>query len=129
MSKYFGKYDESGQYVAFYSTDVWDEANIPVDQCIEITYDQWQQALELTCGVVDGVHTVIERSQEEIDEVKMTYLRNQRNFLLKQSDWTQFADSPFSAEKKAEWALYRQALRDLPSNVNINNVVFPTEPK
>ena len=129
MSKYFGKYDESGQYVSFYTTDVWDEANIPVDQCIEITYDQWQQALEQPCGVVDGVHTVIERSQQEIDEINMTYLRNQRNFLLKESDWTQFADSPLTTEKKAEWALYRQALRDLPSNANINNVVFPTEPQ
>jgi hypothetical protein len=129
MSKYFGKYDESGQYVSFYTTDVWDEANIPVDQCIEITYDQWQQALEQPCGVVDGVHTVIERSQQEIDEINMTYLRNQRNFLLKESDWTQFPDSPLTTEKKAEWALYRQALRDLPSNANINNVVFPTEPQ
>ena len=129
MSKYFGKYEESGQYVAFYSTDVWDEANIPVDQCIEITYDQWQQALDTKCGVVDGVHTVIERSEQEIAETNMTYLRNQRDFLLRQSDWTQFSDSPLTSEKKAEWALYRQALRDLPANVNINNVVFPTEPQ
>lgn len=36
-----------------------------------------------------------------------------RKFLLLNSDWTQLPDSPLSAEKKAEWAAYRQALRDL----------------
>ncbi len=32
---------------------------------------------------------------------------------LQDSDWTQGADSPLSDEKKAEWAAYRQALRDI----------------
>ena len=45
-------------------------------------------------------------------------LRRLRNILLKVSDWTQFADSPLTAEQKAEWATYRQALRDLPANSN-----------
>jgi len=37
-----------------------------------------------------------------------------RNNRLTASDWTQMPDSPLSDEKKAEWATYRQALRDLP---------------
>jgi hypothetical protein len=37
----------------------------------------------------------------------------QRNALLANSDWTQLADVPLSAEKKAQWATYRQALRDI----------------
>ena len=36
---------------------------------------------------------------------------------LNDSDRTQFADSPLSAEKKAEWATYRQTLRDIPNNL------------
>lgn len=40
--------------------------------------------------------------------------REKRNRKLEASDWTQFADSPLSDSKKAEWATYRQALRDLP---------------
>jgi hypothetical protein len=43
-------------------------------------------------------------------------LRRLRNVFLRESDWTQFADSPLTAEQKAEWATYRQALRDLPAN-------------
>lgn len=40
-------------------------------------------------------------------------IRGRRNFELAQSDWTQSSDSPLSAEVKAAWATYRQALRDL----------------
>jgi hypothetical protein len=60
-------------------------------------------------------------------------LRNKRNELLRQSDWTQVNDSPLSDSKKKEWATYRQSLRDLPStNQSVNNiadVIFPSMPE
>ena len=59
-------------------------------------------------------------------------LRLKRDALLTASDWTQVNDSPLTDAKKAEWATYRQALRDLPSqysdNDNFDDVVFPTQP-
>ena len=59
-------------------------------------------------------------------------LRNTRNALLKDCDWTVAIDSPLSDSKKAEFVTYRQALRDLPSSYtdddNYADVVFPTEP-
>lgn len=42
---------------------------------------------------------------------------DKRNSKLRDSDWTQMPDSPLTAEKKAEWATYRQALRDIPNNL------------
>ncbi len=60
-------------------------------------------------------------------------LRNKRNELLKESDWTQLNDCPLSDSKKQEWATYRQELRDLPSSQqatdNIADVIFPTIPE
>ena len=60
-------------------------------------------------------------------------LRNKRNELLRQSDWTQVNDSPLSDSKKQEWATYRQSLRDLPATYqsvnNIADVIFPTIPE
>lgn len=60
-------------------------------------------------------------------------LRNKRNELLKQSDWTQVNDSPLSDSKKQEWATYRQSLRDLPATYqsvnNIADVIFPSMPE
>ena len=40
-----------------------------------------------------------------------------RNAKLRDCDWTQMPDSPLTAEKKAEWASYMQALRDIPNNL------------
>lgn len=60
-------------------------------------------------------------------------LRLIRNRLLAQCDWTQAADSPLSDSKKAEWATYRQKLRDLPETysgeTDLLKIVFPTPPE
>jgi len=56
-------------------------------------------------------------------------LRDRRDKLLSESDWTQGNDSPLSPEKKEEWTVYRQALRDLPNTVtDPTNVTWPTPP-
>ena len=41
-----------------------------------------------------------------------------RNKKLAESDWTQFND--VELDDKEEWKTYRQSLRDLPANVEIN---------
>ena len=62
----------------------------------------------------------------------LAILRSDRNAKLSACDWTQFPDSPLSAESKSAWATYRQALRDLPGNTgeitNVNDVSWPVEP-
>ncbi len=56
-------------------------------------------------------------------------LRMKRDTLLAASDWSQIDDNQLSATKKAEWATYRQALRDLPATATIGLLVdFPDEP-
>ena len=56
-------------------------------------------------------------------------LRNMRDILLRESDWTQFTDSPLSESKKNEWKIYRQTLRDLPATESDpENATFPTLP-
>ena len=49
---------------------------------------------------------------------------DKRNRKLKDSDWTQMSDSSLTDSKKAEWATYRQQLRDIPNNLrNHDNYV------
>lgn len=64
-------------------------------------------------------------------------IRKVRNRKLLSSDWTQGADSPLSDAKKAEWAAYRQALRDITDTYNnstvtsmteFNSIVWPEQP-
>ena len=63
----------------------------------------------------------------------MKLLRRHRNLMLKRADYTQIPDAPLTDAKKVEWAIYRQALRDLPSQyqdeTNIDNVVYPIRPE
>ena len=56
-------------------------------------------------------------------------LRETRDLLLNQSDWTRMDDNQLSSDKKAEWATYRQTLRDLPANTaDPSNPTWPTKP-
>lgn len=63
------------------------------------------------------------RNAETVDS-----LRDKRNVLLAQSDWTQSPDSPLTDAKKQEWAVYRQQLRDMPSTADPENPTWPSQP-
>ena len=75
--------------------------------------------------ITDG--SAVKRTDNVLDIV-----RNLRNSLLSECDWTQASDTPLTDSKKAEWATYRQTLRDLPANntsaTSIDDVTFPTPP-
>ena len=82
------------------------------ESIIEGSYDRMKYK------ILEGVAT-------EYTPETLPIIRNERDGLLRESDWTQVTDSPLSDSKKAEWATYRQALRDLPST---DPIVWPTEP-
>jgi hypothetical protein len=56
------------------------------------------------------------------------YFKSVRNKFLTQSDWTQMADAPLTEAERAEWRVYRQALRDLPTTTDVANPEFPEPP-
>ena len=123
---YYATYNEQGEYTGFYTEEIHGD-KIPTPN-IQLTEDQWLEANSSRCKVVDGVHTLDPMTENELLDIKYARLRGERDPLLSKCDWTQFADSPLSDDKKAEWALYRQALRDLPNTVDINNIVYPSQP-
>jgi hypothetical protein len=60
------------------------------------------------------------------DQQKLKQIRYWRNDQLARTDWTQVADAPVDA---SAWATYRQALRDLPDTIDIDNPVLPEAPQ
>ncbi len=54
-----------------------------------------------------------EEKQEET-EILVVDTRQERDRLLKESDWTQLLDSPLTKEEQEKWRVYRQQLRDMP---------------
>ena len=65
-------------------------------------------------------------------------LREERNRLLAESDWTQLKDIDLDIIRERNWKNYRQALRDLPSkstpkldnngNLDRSSVTWPDKP-
>jgi len=76
--------------------------------------------------------SVVSLSAEEIEQKlagQISTVRKQRNELLKSTDWTQVDDSPLTNIKKAEWALYRQALRDVTAQTGFPwTITWPDAP-
>jgi len=61
-------------------------------------------------------------------EAAWAAVRAKRNGLLKACDWRLMPDSPSTPEEKAAWATYRQALRDITSQPDPLNIVWPDPP-
>ncbi|ELX7527401.1 phage tail assembly chaperone [Vibrio parahaemolyticus] len=62
-------------------------------------------------------------------DIQWNEIRNYRDYLIAQSDFSQMSDSQLTDEKKAEFAVYRQELRDIPQNVSDpDDVVWPVKP-
>ena len=60
------------------------------------------------------------------NEQKWEQIKNWRNAQLAASDWTMHTDAPTD---KVAWAIYRQALRDLPAQGGIADAAeFPVAP-
>jgi len=72
-------------------------------------------------------HQAVAKTAEDLateSEVAWANLREQRDKLLSETDWTASTDVTMTAEMTT----YRQALRDLPASVDINNIVYPEKP-
>lgn len=62
-----------------------------------------------------------------LEKIAVDDARQKRNQLLKDSDWTQMPD--YSGANKADWATYRQLLRDLPAQSGFPTTInWPVEP-
>ncbi len=61
-----------------------------------------------------------------ITEKKWKDIRERRNLLLLESDWTQLNDAQIG--NKSEWTYYRQELRDITNNPNVDALVWPVKP-
>lgn len=65
------------------------------------------------------------KTQEQLEVLE----RSNRDDMLLKSDWSQTNDSTLSSTKKAEWATYRQQLRDVPTQATFPyEISWPLKP-
>lgn len=77
--------------------------------------------------IIDAKTGEVTEVQDVAEPLTSTQCKDYRNQLLEMSDWTQVADAPVD---KAAWAIYRQALRDVPKQEGFpENVIWPERPE
>lgn len=63
-----------------------------------------------------------------LQEQALENVREWRDQLLQESDYTQLPDVPISPADLAQWRAYRQALRDYPQQINVADWSAPPWP-
>ena len=84
----------------------------------------------LTDGIYYQNWESVNASESEIEDriqQKWAEIREHRTELLKDCDWTVLSDSPLS-DSLSSWTQYRQELRNITSQENPFNIVWPTQP-
>ena len=112
---------------------------LEANSCMTVTvwkaYDQLTEKLSSVSPYIeDGqVFTIAVEplTPEEIEantQSQWAKVRSQRDQLLSACDWTQLPDVPLDAPTKEAWVTYRKELRDVTSQSDPYNIVWPVEP-
>jgi|APSaa5957512622_1039677.scaffolds.fasta_scaffold228998_1 hypothetical protein len=62
-----------------------------------------------------------------IKEKQIFQMRQFRNTVLAGTDWTQLSDNGLTDEKREEWKVFRQVLRDYMKDITVDNVDYEEE--
>ena len=81
----------------------------------------------LTTEEIAEVEALRAAAPSETD-IKWQQIRNQRNRLLLETDWVVTKASDTGVAVSDEWKTYRQALRDIPTQSDPDNITWPTKP-
>jgi hypothetical protein len=90
-----------------------------------VVSDAGTETVELTAEEESARNASKAEWDSGADARAMAALREERNAKLADTDWWAMPDSPAMSEAQTQ---YRQDLRDLPSTVDINNIVWPSKP-
>ncbi len=110
-----------------YEIPLLDENNEPI-------VDQFGEQQVVFNSTIEYVFSLDNEEKQQKEEEKnleraLSDLRNKRDQLLRETDFTQLEDAPLNNEEKEAYRTYRQELRDLPETTeNILNPVFPVKP-
>lgn len=104
-----------------------DASGVIINTIVVDSLDVFPNLIEASVGGSIGDTwngTAIVEKPRDVEAEKVS-VRNQRDLLLAETDWTQCAD--ISQATKDKWAPYRKALRDVPQQAGFPfDVIWPT---
>jgi hypothetical protein len=90
------------------------------------------QQVELTADEIAAIAAQEQAWNDGAFDRAMADLRQRRNKLLAETDWTVLQDNPLTPAKRSEWMVYRTELRNITQGLNtvedINNIDYPDKP-
>lgn len=118
------------------TTDDFDALGIdPVFEGPQAQPTQFQVAYRDGVEEIEGQwftkYSVVDMEQEAIDALtseRWSSVRTDRNSRLADCDWTQLPDAPLTNTETANWASYRQALRDITTQADPFSIEWPVSP-
>jgi len=124
---YFAFLDADGYVLSTGASTVMQDGAVELDGPLQIPPLGVGQKYHLATKTVEDTRT----EQQKYDQ-QAALVRNQRNFLLTESDWTDTASAParLGQELYDQWQTYRQALRDVTAQPGYPfNIIWPTPPQ
>ena len=90
------------------------------------------QQIELTADEIAAIAAQEQAWNDGAFDRAMANLRQRRNQLLAETDWTVLQDNPLTPAKRSEWMVYRTELRNITQGLNtvedIYNIDYPDKP-
>ena len=84
-------------------------------------------------STVDGITTTKAQKEEAFmaarNATQWTAVRTSRDSFLKDTDWVSIRATDTATPMSAEWAAYRQALRDITTQTDPFSITWPTKPE
>lgn len=125
------KYSKSTK--GFYTSQIHAPAQIPAD-AVDITDVEYstimagQSAGKRIQPDANGYPVAVD-PPPPTDAQLAAAIRAARNMRIVSSDWTQLSDAPLTTAQKSDWAVYRQALRDVTVQPTFpQSVTWPVPP-
>lgn len=120
--------------VYFFDNIVEQEVTRMNEQQIIYVYDMYQITIENRPNLEEDIQNNFDiwlQFAKDCEYEKLAAeIRNKRDNLLTQTDWTQVTDTVLNTEKQQEYKEYRQQLRDITEQQEFPyKVVFPKNPK
>lgn len=77
-------------------------------------------------GIVTATYTIWDKPSSQVYSEASEVIRTERNRLISETDWMALSDNNITAE----WAAYRQALRDITNQSGFPHTIeWPTKPQ
>lgn len=127
--KYLVYKQDTGKFNGWYDDAVHKEIPTPNMEVTDDDYSKFYNLMNNQGKEVFVINGVITSQDMILPPPTWEEIREQRDLLLDQSDYTQMPDAELTTEQKQAWIDYRKVLRRIPEAFDKpEDVVWPTKP-